>query len=110
MLPEPHINEINMKKKITARKLSFQKITIHTLSHHRLAGVAGGSGLAECTTSGRICPSWPDETGDSCGLSCTCVPYSLDDNCGPGATALTRCATGGVCIPTYSACLPTGCA
>jgi hypothetical protein len=99
-----------MKKKTTFKKLALRKQTIHTLGTWQMQQAKGGTAsfnngddthvytldqacwfptVTNTATNDQSCPG-----GYSCQIACA--------DPGPGASAITRCATGGLCIPTYN--------
>jgi hypothetical protein len=97
-----------MKKKAIG-KLAFKKVTIHTLSKVNLVQKLKGGTMLDTTANLETeanCPSLQLCTELQCTLhasNCNSVC-----GCGPTASALNRCATGGLCIPTYSCYLGCG--
>jgi hypothetical protein len=97
-----------MKKKKYNKKLVFSKETIHVLAAVRMRRAKGGADNSfETTVSADAnCGAATDSVQHTYtnNLSCpggySCILECIDPN--PGATAIGRCATGGLCIPSYS--------
>jgi hypothetical protein len=93
-----------MKKQLFNGKLRFRKMTIHTLNPGKTGGIKGGTGGSDtddsydvCVFSAAVCSSPCNTYGNLCTAgNCASVPRC------PTASLITRCATGGLCIPTYT--------
>jgi hypothetical protein len=105
-----------MKNKAQKGKLRLNKLTIHTLLYQRAGRIKGGTfdSFGSAETADINC-SGTNDTGTivhtatnnlSCPGGYSCLLECIDPS--PGATAIGRCATGGLCIPSYSCNLTCG--
>jgi hypothetical protein len=99
-----------MKRVKASRKLLLSRQTIHILSNVSLLRAKGGA-----VSQNVICPYSIDTTDGDTWFPTITNTATNDQSCpggyscalecgesGPGASAITRCATGGLCIPSYS--------
>jgi hypothetical protein len=88
-----------MKKKSFAGKLRFSKATLQTLKQSDSSRIKGGTNTCDTNAdSVDVCVM----TAYVCSNPCYLPSVSPGGCSGPTASLITRCATGGLCIPTYT--------